>query len=80
MNNPVLNAEQMMQAVRNFGGYVDTLQHRVNDFGSEVHSFGQHMTQQIDRLARIEGMKAENQACAALGKPPQYLYGDFANA
>lgn len=81
MNNPILQSESFDLAVYHFRDVVvDRLSPTMDGFSYWVEQFGKHvgeMREQIDRIARIEGMKAENAQRQHLGQSMAYTEQHF---
>lgn len=73
--NPVLQSEGFESAAY-------SLQRTLNNFTLPTHDLTMFLagfTEQVSRLARVEGMKAANQDCLIRGETPIYREDDFRN-
>lgn len=83
MDNPILNAEQFSTAVYNFADTVNSrLVPVMNGLSDNVESLNRAVStfnDAVSRLARIQGMVAENDQRKAIGASMAYTEEDFAN-
>lgn len=84
MSNPVLNAEQFSNAVYHFADIVNTrLGPMLAGASGDVDRLQQaagSLADSVARLAKIEGMRAENMQRQHYGQGMMYLEKDFVNA
>lgn len=80
MNNPILNSETFDRAVGHFGGYSQQISSAISnlhDHTNNMRNVAQIFADAVDKLGRIEGMKAENEQRKHRGEAMAFVQADF---